>query len=364
MHQCLRVVECSVWRSFRVKGKYSVMKVEISPFGDIKGTVVNEYTLTNDNDMQVKILNFGGIIRAITLTDKQGKRKNCVQSFARLQEYIDDPSYQGAIVGRYANRIGHGTFTLDGQVYHLDKNGGEHNLHGGISGFHKKVWDAQCGSDEDSAFIMLTLHSPDGEGGFPGNVSVKACYRLNNNNELSLEMSATTDKATPLSFTQHAYFALSDASTVGATQVQIDADGVTEADTSLLPTGNIQNVHNTPFDFRQLTTIEECIRQQPATDLFTMVGGYDHNFVLNKANGSCPQALVKADDTGISMALYTSLPGIQFYTGSLKSSEQIGALCLEPQHFPDAPNKPQFPNCIVTPQQPFHMTIRYHFSVE
>ncbi|BFT32299.1 galactose mutarotase [Alteromonas sp. D210916BOD_24] len=340
------------------------MKVEISPFGNIEDTVINEYTLTNANDMQVKILNYGGIITAITLTDKQGKRKNCIQGFDTLQGYIEDPSYQGAIVGRYANRIGHGTFTLDGQVYHLDKNGGQHNLHGGIPGFHKKVWDGKCGSDDDSAYLVLTLHSPDGEGGFPGNVAVEACYRLDNNNVLSLEITATTDRATPLSFTQHAYFTLSNAPTVGTTRVQINADGVTDADASLLPTGDIKKVEGTVFDFRKLTKIEEKISQCQLIPLFNMVGGYDHNFVLNNAQDSHPQALVKADDTGISMALYTSLPGLQFYTGSLKSSEQLGALCLEPQHFPDAPNKPQFPNCITTPEQPFHMTIHYHFSVE
>ena len=339
------------------------MNIEISNFGEIDGVLVKEFTLTNANDMQVKLLNYGGIIKDIILTDNVGKRKNCVQSFDSLDEYIDDPSYRGAIVGRYANRIGNAEFWLEGKHYVLDKNGGEHNLHGGLAGFHKKVWEASVDKTDERISVLLTLSSPDGEGGFPGNVEVKACYTLTNDDILSLDITATTDKATPLSFTQHAYFTLSNDNHVGSTLLQIDADKVTDADTTLLPTGTFIDVADTAFDFRRLTKIHERATSQDPIPLFQMVGGYDHNYVLRNAEQDVPQARVKALDTGINMALYTSLPGLQFYTGSLQTEQQLGALCLEPQHFPDAPNKPHFPSSIVYPSQVVQMSMRYKFSV-
>ena len=339
------------------------MNIEISKFGEIDGVLVKEFTLTNANDMQVKLLNYGGIIKDIILTDNVGKRKHCVQSFDSLDEYIDDPSYRGAIVGRYANRIGNAEFWLEGKHYVLDKNGGEHNLHGGLAGFHKKVWEASVDKTDEQISVLLTLSSPDGEGGFPGNVEVKACYTLTNDDILSLEITATSDKATPLSFTQHAYFTLSNDKHVGSTLLQIDADKVTDADTTLLPTGTFIDVADTAFDFRRLTKIHERATSQDPIPLFQMVGGYDHNYVLRNAEQDAPQARVKALDTGINMALYTSLPGLQFYTGSLQTEQQLGALCLEPQHFPDAPNKPHFPSSIVYPGQVVQMSMRYEFSV-
>ncbi|WP_346993299.1 aldose epimerase family protein [Alteromonas gracilis] len=340
------------------------MNIEITKFGEIGGDTVNKFTLTNANGMQVELLNFGGIIKAITLTDAYGARKNCVQGLASLDDYIQDTSYLGAIVGRYANRIGNATFTLDGTQYLLDKNGGEHNLHGGNAGFHKKVWNATSESTNDELSVTLQLTSPDGEGGFPGNVNVTARYTLDNNDTLTLVMTADTDKATPLSFTQHAYFTLSNEATIGTTQLYIDAENVTEADASLLPTGNYVDVKDTPFDFRELIAINERANASNPIALYKMVGGYDHNYVLRDAQEGQPQARVLAKDTGIAMSLYTSLPGLQFYTGNLETSEQLGSLCLEPQHFPDAPNKPQFPNAIVRPGEPIQMVMRYAFSVK
>jgi len=337
------------------------MKINVSVFGEVNGNTVKAFTLNNANGMSVTLLNYGGIIKDITVPNAEGKPIHCVQTFDTLQEYIDDPSYRGAIVGRYANRIGHGTFFLNGTQYTLDKNGGEHNLHGGFAGFHKKIWQASTDELDNSASVTFKLHSPDGEGGFPGNVKVEACYTLNNDNELSLELSATTDKETPLSFTQHAYFTLSDDDKVGSTLLHIDAEQVTDADSSLLPTGKLVDIGGTPFDFLSLTPIEKRASQQTSHALFDRVGGYDHNYVLRAAKGSEPQATVMAPDTGISMELFTTLPGLQFYTGSLESDEQLGALCLEPQHFPDAPNKPAFPNCFVKPEETFKAAIRYKF---
>ena len=340
------------------------MKINVSTFGEVDGEIVNAFTLSNDRGMSVTLLNYGGIIKELYFPNAKGELISCVQTFDTLQGYIDDPSYRGAIVGRYANRIGHGTFNLNGQQYTLDKNGGEHNLHGGYAGFHKKLWQASTQESSDSANVTFTLFSPDGEGGFPGNVNVEACYTLNQSNELSLVIKATTDKETPLSFTQHAYFTLSDREKVGSTLLYIDANKVTDADSTLLPTGDLVDVADTPFDFTSLSTIDERAEQDNSHPLFDSVGGYDHNYVLQAALENGPQATVKAPDTGVRMDLFTSLPGIQFYTGSLRDNEQLGALCLEPQHFPDAPNKSSFPNCFLKPSETYEETIRYKFSAE
>ena len=340
------------------------MKINVSTFGEVDGKAVNTFTLSNDNGMSVSLLNYGGIIKELYFPNAKGELISCVQTFDTLQGYIDDPSYRGAIVGRYANRIGHGTFTLNGKEYTLDKNGGEHNLHGGDAGFHKKLWQASTQESSDSASVTFTLFSPDGEGGFPGNVNVEACYTLSQCNELTLVITATTDKETPLSFTQHAYFTLSNDEKVGNTHLRIDAEKVADADGTLLPTGDLVDVANTPFDFSALSAIKQKAEQSDSHPLFDRVGGYDHNYVLQAASGNSPQATVKALDTGVTMELFTSLPGLQFYTGSLKDSVQLGALCLEPQHFPDAPNKPSFPNCFVKPGETYEETIRYKFSAE
>jgi len=338
------------------------MKIEAADFGEINGQTVTQFTLSNTNGMQVKILTYGGIIHELNVPDISGKLHNCVQSFGSLLEYINDESYRGAIVGRYANRIGHGQFSLNGERFTLDCNGGEHNLHGGTSGFHKKIWHASTEESEDSVALHLSLHSPDGEGGFPGNVNVSATYRLDNSNTLSLNLYATTDKATPLSLTQHAYFTLGKEATVGSTCVQIDAKQITEVDETLLPTGEFVDVLSTPFDLTQLGTIKDkSSRKHP---LYDMVGGYDHNFVLNVAAENTPQAQVYCQDTQLQMALFTNLPGIQFYTGSLQGASQLGALCLEPQHFPDTPNHGHFPNCVIDSSHPYRAEIRYQFSLK
>ena len=338
------------------------MKINVSTFGEIAGKTVQAFTLTNNNAMSVTLLNYGGIIKEIHFPNAKDELISCVQTFDTLQGYIEDPSYRGAIVGRFANRIGHGAFTLNGKQYTLDKNGGDHNLHGGLAGFHKKVWEAKTLESSDSVSVIFTSTSHDGEGGFPGNIIVEACYTLSQDNELSLNITATTDKETPLSFTQHAYFTLSNEEQVGNTLIKIDAKKVTDADSSLLPTGDLVDVGNTPFDFTSLTAIKQRVEQTNSHPLFDSVGGFDHNYVLQNTSDDNPQAVVKAVDTGVTMELFTSLPGLQFYTGSLKERDQLGALCLEPQHFPDAPNKPLFPNCFVKPNEKYQEIIRYRFS--
>lgn len=339
------------------------MNIQVSGFGSAKGESVDMFTLTNANSMEVKILSFGGIIKEINLPDASGKPTQCVQTFDSLNDYIADESYRGAIVGRYANRIGNGCFTLDGQDYRLDKNNGEHCLHGGNAGFHKRIWEATSHFDDNVACVELTLRSEEGEGGFPGNVVVKARYTLDNNNALRLTIHATTDKATPLSFTQHAYFTLSNADSVKSTVLKINANKVTDADATLLPTGEFIDVKNTPFDFTEPTEIGNRVHNTPGHKLFDIVGGYDHNYVLNNNGSGQAQAQVFAADTGLKMQLFTTLPGLQFYTGNLRNDKQMGALCLEPQYFPDSPNKPHFPSCIATPEKPANMEICYVFSV-
>lgn len=338
------------------------MKTSTAHFGSIDGQAITAFTMKNASGIQVTILNYGGIIHSLLIPDKNGKPHECVASCTDLNAYIDDPSYRGAIVGRFANRIGNAAFELGGETYQLEANGGVHNLHGGVAGFNKKIWDAEIKEANDSVTLCLSLTSEDGEGGFPGNVKVTATYTLSNDNSLTFHVKGETDKATPLSITQHAYFSLSKAPTVDSTEVKISANAITSVDETLLPTGELLPVANTPFDF---STLRPISRNQTLTHpLFERVGGYDHNYIVDCRNDDNPEAEVYAADTGIHLSLYTSLPGIQFYTGALHCEKPLGALCLEPQYFPDSPNQDTFPSCIVYPDKPYSETIRYVFSIK
>lgn len=336
------------------------MKVTATPFGSHQDKTVSMFTLTNDSGMTVEILELGGIIRSLLVPDKNGEPHSCVKGFETLEEYLQDESYQGALVGRYANRIGQGKFKLDGEQFQVDVNGGPHHLHGGFSGFHKKLWVSEAIEEDDAVGVRLSLVSPDGEAGFPGEVTVSAEYRLQTTNTLTLTLFAMTTAATPFSMTQHAYFHAGKGDSVMTDTLQIDAQYVTEADESLLPTGKQLNVEGTPFDFTSAVEIGERVRK--GNPLFDQVGGYDHNFVLNH-DTSTPAAVLSSSDTGIRMALFTTLPGMQVYTGNLMTDSQAGTICLEPQYFPDSPNQPDFPDCILRPGKPFQASIRYEFSV-
>ncbi|WP_421133226.1 aldose epimerase family protein [Alteromonas sp. A079] len=338
------------------------MKTSTAHFGSIDGQAVTAFTIENASGIQVTILNYGGIIHSLLIPDKNGMPHECVSSCTDLNAYVKDPSYRGAIVGRYANRIGNATFALNGATYPLDANGGAHNLHGGIAGFNKKIWHAEMQEANDCVALCLSLVSEDGEGGFPGNVKITATYELSNDNSLTFHVKGETDKATPLSITQHAYFTLSKAPTVDSTEVKIAASAITDVDETLLPTGDILPVANTPFDFSTQRLISS--NQAFTHPVFERVGGYDHNYIVDGSNDDNPQAEVYASDTGIHLALYTSLPGIQFYTGELHCEKPLGALCLEPQYFPDSPNQDTFPSCIVYPDKPYSETIRYVFALK
>lgn len=335
------------------------MNVTAAPFGEYEGKTVLSYALNNGAGMSVEILEFGGIIRNLSVPDKAGAAHSCVKGFETLEEYVKDASYQGALIGRYANRIGEGKFELDGKHYQVDVNGGAHHLHGGFSGFHKKVWLSEPIEEDDAVGVRLTLVSPDGEAGFPGEVTVTAEYRLQETNTLTLTLFASTTAATPFSLTQHAYFHTGKSKSVMGDTLQINAKYVTEADSSLLPTGKQLAVMNTPFDFTAAVEISERVRK--GHPLFDIVGGYDHNFVLN-SDSATPAVVLTSADTGIRMALFTTLPGLQVYTGKLVTNDQAGTICLEPQFFPDSPNQPDFPDCILRPGKPFQASIRYEFS--
>ena len=321
------------------------------------------YTLTNDKGNEVTISNYGGTVTSFVVPDKNGNKSSIVIGFDSLGSYLKHPPYFGALIGRYGNRIGDARFTLGDSVYHLAANNGKNSLHGGIKGFDKVVWEA---SVADSTIPSLTLEylSKDGEEGYPGNLHVTVVYTFTDSNELKIEYSATTDKATPVNLTNHSYFNLTGDvdNTILNHQLVIDADNYTPVDTSLIPTGEIKPVKGTPFDFTTAKLI--------GRDIDSVHGGYDHNWVLNNKNGSLAKVAVLADSvSGRTLEVYTTQPGLQFYTGNFLDGSFLNhdgkpikfrtALCLETQHFPDSPNKPNFPSAILRPGEKYQSTTIY-----
>lgn len=345
--------------------KKGIMKAN---WGQADGKDVFLFTLTNAKGNQAKISNYGGVLTSWVVPDKNGSSNSIVVGFDSLAGYLAKPPYFGALVGRYGNRIGNAKFTLDGKTYTLAANNGKNSLHGGLKGFDKQVWDA---STEGDSIPSLTLKyiSKDGEEGFPGNLSVTVQYTLTDDDELKIEYSAETDKATPINLTNHSYFNLTGdvSNTILDHKLQINADNYTPVDTSLITTGEIKPVKGTPFDFTSSTKIGARIEQ--------VKGGYDHNFVLNSKDGSLQQAAILTDSiSGRKLEVFTTEPGMQFYTGnfldgSLKNHDgkpinQHSAMCMETQHFPDSPNKPNFPSVILKPGAKYHTVTVYKLSVE
>lgn len=337
-------------------------------WGNYDGKDVFLYTLTNSKGNQVQISNYGGTITHWTAPDKAGNKSSIVLGFDSLSGYLAHPPYFGALVGRYGNRIGNAQFTLDGKAYKLAANNGKNSLHGGLKGFDKQVWDA---STENDSTPVLTLKyvSKDGEEGFPGNLNVTVQYSLSDEDELKIEYSAETDKATPINLTNHSYFNLTGdvSNTILNHMLQINADNYTPVDTSLITTGEIKSVKGTPFDFTTPMKIGARIDQ--------VKGGYDHNFVLNSKDGSLKQAAILTDSiSGRQLEVFTTEPGLQFYTGNFldgtlknhdgKPINQHAALCMETQHFPDSPNKPGFPSAILKPGAKYHTVTVYKLSVK
>jgi aldose 1-epimerase len=336
-------------------------------WGEVDGKKVQLYSLTNKNGVTVEITNYGGIVTSWLTPDKNGNKSSIVVGMDSLQEYLKKPPYFGAIIGRYGNRIGDAKFKLDGKTYQLAANNGKNHLHGGNKGFDKVVWDAATVNGITPA-LTLTYLSKDGEEGYPGNLKVTVEYKLTDDNELNIDYTAETDKATPVNLTNHSYFNLTGntENTILNHTLMINADHYTPVDTTLIPTGEIKAVKGSPFDFTKPEAIGARIDSVP--------GGYDHNFVLNRKDTTLQLVAVLSDSSsGRKLEVFTTEPGIQFYSGNFLDGTFVSggkpvkyrtALCLETQHYPDSPNKPNFPSTILKPGQKYHTVTKYKVSVE
>jgi aldose 1-epimerase len=345
--------------------------VTTKDWGETDGKKIQLFTLTNKNGVTVSITNYGGIVTSWVTPDKHGNRSSVVVGMESLQEYLKKPPYFGAIIGRYGNRIGDAKFKLDGKTYTLAANNGKNNLHGGNKGFDKVVWDAAPAADSTPA-LSLSYLSKDGEEGFPGNLKVTVVYTLTDDDALNIEYTAETDKATPVNLTNHSYFNLtgSTENTILNHTLQLTADRFTPVDTTLIPTGEIKPVAGTPFDFTKAETIGARIDAVPGA----APGGYDHNYVINRKDSSLQLVAVLADTTsGRKLEVFTTEPGIQFYSGNFLDGTFVSggkpvkfrtALCLETQHYPDSPNKPNFPTTILKPGQKYHTVTKYKVSLQ
>ncbi len=336
-------------------------------FGTADGKAIDLYTLTNKNGVQLKISTYGGVVTSWITPDKKGNKSSIVLGFDSLAGYLTPPPYFGALIGRYGNRIANGKFKIGDTTYTLATNNGKNSLHGGKKGFDKVVWIAATVADSIPS-LVLTYISKDGEEGYPGNLDVKVTYTLTDDNELDIVYDAITDKATPINLTNHSYFNLTGdhANTILDHQLMIDADAYTPVDSTLIPTGEIKPVKGTPFDFTTPHRIGERIDQVP--------GGYDHNFVINRKDSNSLQKVAEVTDTvsGRKLEVFTTEPGIQFYSGNfldgtLKDSQgkpfnKHTGMCLETQHFPNSPNEPKFPTTILQPGQKYHTETKYKIS--
>ena len=339
------------------------------------GLPVDLYVLTNSSGMQAAITNYGGILVSLKVRDRQHKFADVVLGYDNLEGYVGDKTFQGATIGRYGNRIAHGKFSLNGTAYTLDRNDGENHLHGGVRGFNKVLWQAKPVSGRESQSLVLTYSSPDGEGGYPGNLRVQVTYTLTENNDLKIDYEATTDKDTVVNLTNHAYYNLAgqgDGDILGHV-LTIFADRFTPVDKTLIPTGHLQSVKGTPFDFTHPTAIGARIDRDD--DQLKLGHGYDHNFVLNAGMNPAPvpAAMVYDPKSGRMLEIATTEPGIQFYSGNFLDGSIKGkegkvykhryGLCLETQHYPDSPNHPDFPSTVLKAGETYRTTTVYSFSV-
>ncbi len=346
-------------------GKISITE---SPFGNYEGKPVTAYTLTNANGMQVTVINYGGIVTKIITPDRNGKMGDVVTGFESLEGYLQKGvPYFGALVGRYANRIAHAQFSLKGTANTLDSNDHGNSLHGGNKGFDKEYWNIEKQGGDSS--LRLTYTSRDGEGGYPGNLSVAVVYTLTADNSLRIDYTPRPQRSTPINLTSHSYFNLSagkDSTILGHT-LQLNANSFIPVNEKLIPTGEIKAVNGTPMDFTKA--------KQIGKDINEVKGGFDHNWILDKKGNELSQAAVLFDSSsGRQMEVWTTEPGIQFYSGNFLDGSLAdtkngakyvlhGALCLETQHFPNSPNEPSFPSTILKPGETYNHTCIYKFSV-
>jgi aldose 1-epimerase len=344
-------------------------KVEKSFFGMTpEGDSVTLFTLKNEMEIVVKIMNYGGIITEINVPDKNGKLENITLGFDNLDQYLAGHPNFGALIGRYGNRIANAEFSLDGESYQLAANNGNNSLHGGVIGFDDVLWDPEIISCDERAALKLSYLSIDGEEGFPGNLRVVVTYELLMD-QLFITYEAETDKATPVNLTNHAYFNLAGEGTILDHVLYINASRYTPVNDELIPTGEIANVEGSPFDFRKPMVIGGRFDELTGTPV-----GYDHNFVLDKSEGERTLAAKALDPkSGRFLEVITTEPGVQFYTanflnGSLASGDftfvQHSGFCLETQHFPDSPNQSDFPSTILRPGEKYVTQTIFKFGVE
>ena len=321
------------------------------------GQPVDLFVLTNKNGAEVSITNYGGAVVSLKVPDRSGKLADVVLGYDGIDGYVNDKSYFGALVGRYGNRIGHAQFVLDGKTYTLAENNGENSLHGGVKGFNKAVWTAKTLSKKDGQSLELSYLSKDDEEGFPGNLKVTVTYTWTDANALKIEYSATTDKKTVVNLTNHSYFNLAGQGSgdILGHLMTIEADKFTPVDSGLIPTGELRDVAGTPFDFRKPTAIGARIGRS---------AGFNESLA----------ARVVEPTSGRVLEVWTTEPGVQFYTGNFLDGKSAGkggatypkrsAFCLETQHFPDSPNQPKFPSVALNPGERYHTTTTYKFSAE
>lgn len=352
------------------KANATDMSIATEKFGTTSdGQPITKFICTNRNGLQLILTDYGAIVVAMNVPDRDGKLANVTLGFDSLDGYLQRHPYFGATVGRFCNRIGGGTFTLAGKTYELAKNNGPNHLHGGLKGFDTQVWQAEQISTADEVGVRFRRTSPDGEEGYPGALTVTATYTLNNQNELKMEFDATTDATTVLNLTNHCYWNLAGAGagTVLDHQVMIAADQYLAVDETLIPTGELVDVAGTPLDFTEPHRIGERIQQVGGDPV-----GYDHCFVLRPEAGKLRLAArVEDPSSGRVMEILTTQPGIQFYSGNFLDGtdasggfEKHAAFCLETQHYPDSPNKPSFPSTTLNPGETFHEVTVHRFSTQ
>lgn len=353
----------------------SAARLRATPFGrTADGQALQLFTLTNRHGLEVRVMNYGGIIVSLRTPDRQGRFDDIVLGHDGASGYFTNRAFFGAVAGRYANRIARGLFTLDGATYRLATNDGANHLHGGVRGWDQQVWSADPFNDARGVGLVLHYTSADGDEGYPGRVQAAVTYLVTDDNELRVEYHATTDKPTVINLTQHSYFNLAGvraAAPILDHVLTINADRYTPVDAGLIPTGVLAPVAGTPFDFRTATPIGARIEADH--EQLRLGRGYDHNFVLNRDGaGLSLAAAVYEPTTGRTLEVRTTEPGLQFYTGNFLDGTVTGkggvryarrtGFCLETQHFPDSPNQPSFPSPVVRPGVPYHSTTVFRFG--
>jgi aldose 1-epimerase len=349
------------------------MNISQAPFGTADGLPVELFTLRNRHGLEAQIMTYGGTLVSLQVPDRRGRPVDVVLGFEALDPYPTQSPYFGALIGRYGNRIARGRFVLDGRAYSLACNNGPNHLHGGLQGFDKVVWQAHALASEAEPALELRYLSPDSEEGYPGNLSTRVVYTLADENALRIDYEASTDRATILNLTQHSYFNLADAGDILDHQLELRASHFLPIDTTSIPTGERRPVAGTAFDFRAPTAIGQHIHDDDEQLRFAS-DGYDHCWLLDRQDageGLALAARLFSPTSGITLEMETTQPGVQFYSGNFLDGSVVGkggwaypkhaALCLEAQHLPDSPNRPEFPSTVLRPGEVYRHTTLYRF---